>query len=100
MVYSPGGETSSTGGRMIITMLKRDTGLSQNYYLETRSSVNGTIVTVYRMHNGRKDCVGQFTNTRQDVSDNRPMVENAAYHQCFGEVIEYFNRPPGPGEGG
>lgn len=78
---------------MRITALQKDTGLSQTYYLETHSTVNGTIVTVYRRYQGRMHCVGQFTNPRQDVEDNRPMIEQAAYHQCFGEVLEYFNRP-------
>ena len=73
---------------MIIHALKQDTGLTRNYRLETVSTPTGCIVTVYI---GRQ-CIGQFTNNRQDTSDHRPLDNIVEYTSDMGEVIEYFSK--------
>jgi CRISPR/Cas system-associated protein Cas5 (RAMP superfamily) len=76
---------------MKITAYQNDTGLSQTYYLETASTVTGTIVTV-RDNDQKRTILGQFTNNRQGIGDARPLEGIVSYSYKMAEVLELFGR--------
>ncbi len=74
---------------MRITALKRDTGLSQTYYLDTYSTVTGVIVSVY---DSKRTLIGQFTNNRQDTNDKRPLEGVIQYDPKMDEVVQHWSK--------
>jgi hypothetical protein len=76
---------------VIFWALKKDTGLSQDYHVETYPTDRGVRV-VFRTRGGFT--VGAFVNERQDVDDTRPMTGLEAFDSVlFAEVLEYWSKP-------
>lgn len=76
---------------MIIRAHKSDTGLSQSYMLETHQGPRGIICVVYNEDAKR---VGQFTNPRQEIGDNSPLIDVLVLDlEAMEEVLNHWGRP-------
>lgn len=72
---------------MLITMSKKVSGLSQDYYLETLSHEKGCDVVVRDLNN---DILGQF---RASNIESGNITNIVAYSRKMNEVVFYFTAP-------